>query len=494
MGASPNSHAAVVGARWSAIDVLFVRAMSAIAQLAYGYLLSPNDFGLYGLALSVTFFVRVYQDGGVRELLISADTDELDQTRSACFTVALTTNVGLAISLALIAPPVAEAYSEPHMVRLMNLVGLSLVANSGWAVANGSLRRDLRFRSLAKINLLASFLQYFVPLALLQVGVGVEALIWGLIASNIARTALGLHQLSEPVALAPLGRSWGLLRSRSGWLLGGTFFVALMTQGDYFVLGFYFETAALGVYFFAYQLANQAFFLVATSFQNVAAPYLAAKQRADTADGGQLLLIALATYCASVAVGTATMGLAMAANSLIWARKWTEAMPVVAVFVLALPLFIQYTVLRVLLLAEGRFREWATWAAGPAIALPLVAWFCALLGLSIAQCAVVIAALLGGTGVALASAAWRDLGVPVATYLARLSRLVAVALTAAAATCLPVLASGSWHPAAGWSALGAAIGLTVLASGMMVVDRGVFRLTASVLPLESVTERIRNLA
>ena len=59
--------------------------LSLSAQIALGWILSEDDFGLYALAIAVAACLQVFRDGGVSLWLARQKPDEFDQIANQAF-------------------------------------------------------------------------------------------------------------------------------------------------------------------------------------------------------------------------------------------------------------------------------------------------------------------------------------------------------------------------------------------------------------------------
>lgn len=233
----------------SAQAVLHLLVLSVLARL-----LSPSDFGVVSAALVVIGFSAIFTQLGMGPALVQRpvlDQRHLDTAFSFSLGMAVSVGGVIAASASLVAAFFQAPQVDP-VVRTLALIfpmqGLALVAES-------LARRELRFRWLAKIDVVAYGIAYgAVGVGLATVGWGVWALVWAELARVGIRTAVLI------VGQEPRPRiAWE--RAAFGELMyfGGGFTIArvanyLAVQGDNLVVGRMLGPAALGLYGRAYQL------------------------------------------------------------------------------------------------------------------------------------------------------------------------------------------------------------------------------------------------
>ncbi|MDP3426604.1 MAG: oligosaccharide flippase family protein, partial [Humidesulfovibrio sp.] len=86
------------GMLWVAGSAVVGRLASFGSQLVLGWLLTPEDFALYAIAVSVSALLWVVKNGGLREVLTQRGR-EYDALAPAAWRIALGCNVALALAL-----------------------------------------------------------------------------------------------------------------------------------------------------------------------------------------------------------------------------------------------------------------------------------------------------------------------------------------------------------------------------------------------------------
>ena len=62
--------AAVRGAAWFLLASTAAQSLSLLTQLALGYLLAEEEFGVYALALSFSSLIVILRNGGMHRILV----------------------------------------------------------------------------------------------------------------------------------------------------------------------------------------------------------------------------------------------------------------------------------------------------------------------------------------------------------------------------------------------------------------------------------------
>ena len=239
-------------------------------------LLSPDDFGLTGMAATLTGFLGLFRDAG----LSAATVQRLEVTHeqiSTLFWINLAVGVGLAGCTILLAPAVARFYGEPRLYWITIVTGTAFVFN-GLAAQHGALMaREMRFATQARIDLTALAVSSAVGVVMAFLGWRY----WSLVAMAVVAPIVS----AVGVLLAGRGRR-GLRGEEpaSGrcFVLGASdlnsFLVFLAWNTDNILLGRFWGAHALGLYGRAYQLATLPVEQLTSTLSGVAISGLSAVQ------------------------------------------------------------------------------------------------------------------------------------------------------------------------------------------------------------------------
>ncbi|MDX1412986.1 MAG: lipopolysaccharide biosynthesis protein [Candidatus Promineifilaceae bacterium] len=242
------------GLAWQYTSV-FTQALLQLAVLALlARLLSPEDFGLLGIAMIFVGFAALFSQLGVGPAIIQRS--ELTTTHIRVgFTLSILLSLALTLILWIITPIAVRFFHNDKLLTVLPVVSLNFFFAGFGVVAASLLRRKLQFNRLMWAEVGSYVLGYaLVGITLAWMDYGV----WALVGATLAQSALksGFLLLSQHHPLRP-----SLSRPELRELIhfGGGFTLARMfnygaTQGDYIVVGRVLGSADLGLYTRAYQL------------------------------------------------------------------------------------------------------------------------------------------------------------------------------------------------------------------------------------------------
>jgi O-antigen/teichoic acid export membrane protein len=268
----------ITGMAWAAwgkgaYTVLQLGVLAIMARL-----ITPAEFGVVSAAILVIGFSTVFSQLGLGPALVQrADLEQRHLDTAFSTSVLFGLLLGTIIWLG---APAAAGFLRMGEVRPVLRVLAGLFPLQGFSVAAESmLRRDLRFRWLANLDVLSYGLGYGgVGIALALAGWGVWALVAGQIAQSLVRT--GALLLQRPPRFPPSleGRAF-----RELLYFGGGFTVAraanyAAVNGDNMTVGRFLGPQALGFYGRAYSLMSAPAYAFGTVLDQVLFPAMAKVQ------------------------------------------------------------------------------------------------------------------------------------------------------------------------------------------------------------------------
>lgn len=345
------------GAMWMVLSTVGGKGLSFVAQIFLGWLLGKDDWGIYGIALSIAFFLQVFRDGGVRQMLVQRGHAEYESLAGPVFWMATAFNMATAVLLAAASPVVAWAYHDPRLVGLLLVMALSVPLSSPSVVSSARLRIDLRFGDLARMTLWSSVIRYGGSVALAYAHMGPLAFVIPIPVMAAFESVYCQWKTGErPWRRAAEMHRWPELFGRSKWLVLLAAAMVALDLSDYPVIGLYLTPETVGLYYFAYQLVAQTGALLAANIENVLLPALSRlgdeRERRRQAVIRALRTLGLLASPASLILGALISPL----EQLLWHGQWAAASPSVQILALFYPARAVFVVASSYLLAAGRFK------------------------------------------------------------------------------------------------------------------------------------------
>lgn len=348
--------------------------VSLISAAILARLLSPADYGLFGLVIGVQALVHSLGELGLSAAAVHKPDLTLEQS-SGLFWI----NTGLGFSLWLllsgISPFIAWSYNQPILIPLI------IVTSSGFAISGTGvqhralLARRLDFFRLSLIDLSAFAVGTTVSLTLAWLGFGVWALAFQGLALSLVNTG-GLWVFSgwRPSRFT---RRAGLrsLLSFGGYLTGARLVGSLVYSLDNLLLGFFAPVAQLGQYTRAKFISALPESLISNPVGSVTFPYLSKLQAEPVKLAQHYHRLLRLSLCGPFFAGLLFIPLGPDIVRILYGPQWDFAGELLSFLGLAAASRVLHSRTATLYLAIGHTDKWfklnalIPWAALSAMAL-----------------------------------------------------------------------------------------------------------------------------
>jgi PST family polysaccharide transporter len=115
-------------------------------------LLDPKDYGLVAMVTAITGILASLRDFGLSSASVQRVTINKEQT-STLFWINLLLGGFLTIAVLSLGPALSSFYHEPRLIGITSVLAIGFLINGAGAQHSALLQRELRFTSLAFIDL-----------------------------------------------------------------------------------------------------------------------------------------------------------------------------------------------------------------------------------------------------------------------------------------------------------------------------------------------------
>jgi PST family polysaccharide transporter len=347
------------GFAWLIAQTIGSKLVGLASQFILAWVLTKDDFGLWGSVTIIIGFSGLIQQAGLRETLIRRQ-----RTYHLWANPAFWMSAGLGLLAAALtaaaAHPVAVYFKEPRLVGLLLVLAATAPLMSLDTVAEARLQNQLRFQLLAWVNWGVAIGQLALQLLFaFMLDEKYRAYCFVLPRPFIALVRLTIlwRAARPPVRLRPEIRRWRFLYRDSATLFVASVFLMIQWQGDYIVLKRLYPAAVLGIYFMAYNLSIQTMQLFTGNLTGVLFPALS-KLQADPArqiraflDATRLLALIAVPLC-MLQAAVAEPGVRLFFQD----QKWQDVIPVLQALSVGMAFRVVASPGGSLIQAQGRFR------------------------------------------------------------------------------------------------------------------------------------------
>ena len=228
------------------------RVLGLASTLVLARVLAPADFGLLAMATTFAVAVEALSQLGLQDALVRhPDGDAL---RDTAFTLQLCRAAATAMVVAAAAPAAAWWFAEPRLTQVLLALAAAALMAGAENIGIVAFRRDMRFDRQFALLSGPRLLQVAVTIPLALALQNYWALLAGIVASRLARTAMTyvVHPYRPRLRLS----GWRTLAGFSLWTWATSVAGLVWDRCDPFVLGPRIGAGRLGVYLQALELAS----------------------------------------------------------------------------------------------------------------------------------------------------------------------------------------------------------------------------------------------
>ncbi len=297
--------------------------------------LTPYDYGLGAIILTVNEFARVVMGIGIDAKIIQSEQQNLEALCNSAYWLNWVVFFGLFVFQCLVAFPISWFY---HDIRLILPICLSAIPYLIWPIAAvqcALIYRGNQLKICAITNTIQNSISYISSALLAFSGMGVWSIVLpGIIVSPIA---VFVYYTSHPWRPTKgfTTKHWYEILSFGKNLLGVQLLKALRNNLDYLIVGRFLGVKELGIYFFGFN-AGLGISLSAISALNSALfPHLCAT-RSDWFEFRKTYLSSLKTISlVIIPLVFLQSGFAPLYVPVIFGQKWIVAIPILILICLS---------------------------------------------------------------------------------------------------------------------------------------------------------------
>jgi len=245
--ASDIKKSALKSVKWAALGEIASRFIRPLVILILARILTPEDFGVVGVAMIAIGLAQIFQDFGLGKTLVQCETD-VDKSANVIFWTNTTFAISLYLVIFICAPLFSKFFHSSKVTAVLRLLCLQIVLSSFVSVHQALFQRQFQFRELFFIRVSSAIVPGIISIPLALAGYGVWALVFGTLVGAVARAIL-FWKISpwRPKLTFDFWRAKQLFKF-SSWVTLETIILWMLCWGDSIVLGHFLGVKELGVY------------------------------------------------------------------------------------------------------------------------------------------------------------------------------------------------------------------------------------------------------
>jgi len=221
--------------------------LNLISTVVLARLLTPRDFGLVAMVMTVTGFLRVFKDAGLSIATVQRERITHAQV-SNLFWINIAVSALGSLIVAAAAPVIARFYHNPRLIGVTLILSTTFIISGSTVQHQALLKRQMRFKALALIEVGSMAIGVLVGVAMAALGYRY----WSLVGSSLSMEITGLlltWSASRWRPALPTRRSGiGPLLSFGAHRTAGDLITAIARGSDILLIGRFYGAGSVGLY------------------------------------------------------------------------------------------------------------------------------------------------------------------------------------------------------------------------------------------------------
>ncbi len=313
---------------------LFQRTFGIIKLIILARLLSPNDFGLMGIALLMVSTLDSFSQIGFQTWLVQKSGD-IKSYLDIAWTASIIRGIILCLILIFFAPLAADFFGAPEAKPIIQVISASILLQGFTNIGIVYLQKELQFRKLFIYEFGSTTIDFIATIAFAIALRNVWALAFGPLVGIVARLILSfiVHPFRPKINY---NREIIIdILTYGKWVFGSSIAIFLVTQGDSIFIGKYFGVVALGLYQMASTISNTPATEIGQTLSQITLPvYSKLKHDIPKLRYAFLKILTINAFL-SFLLTTLILSLAPEFAMIFLGDEWMPIVPIVQVLVLA---------------------------------------------------------------------------------------------------------------------------------------------------------------
>ena len=174
---------------WSVSERISLQVLRMLISIILARLLDPSEFGLIGMLAIFTNIAQSILDSGFGSALIQKK-DATQTDASSIFYFNLIIGIVLAGLFFFSAPLISEFYQQPSLTPITRVLSLSLIINAFSLIQLSMLRKNLDFKNLFIVGIIAVIFSGICSIVAAIMGLGVWALVIQTLSHSLAQAGI----------------------------------------------------------------------------------------------------------------------------------------------------------------------------------------------------------------------------------------------------------------------------------------------------------------
>jgi len=326
------SGSVIKGTSWMSGFRMFSRIISLIKIAVFARILTPSQFGIFGIATLVLALLEILTETGVNIILIQSK-NEIDKYVNSAWVVSIIRGIFISLCIVLLASSIGSFFNAPNAFGILLLISLVPFIRGFINPSEVAFQKDLKFNYEFWFRSSIFVFDGTTSIILVILTHSVYSLIWGLIAGALLELLISFI-LIKPLPRFHIHKDYlKEIFHKGKWITAYGVFSYIAENGDNLVVGKVIGTSALGIYEMAYNISTLPISEVTDVISKVVFPVYAKISEDARRLKSAFIKSTLAITVLVAALGSILLLFPSQIITIILGDKWLSVVPVLRVLV-----------------------------------------------------------------------------------------------------------------------------------------------------------------
>lgn len=244
----------IKGFSWLGGLRIITRILTFIKTLIVARILSPGEFGIFGIATLLLTLIEILTETGINIFLVQRK-DNVDKYISTAWVISIIRGLVIASVIFISAPFVANFFHSPDSYKVIILISLVPIIRGLINPSIIKLQKELLFHKEFYFRSFLSILETAVSIYLITFFHSVVGLIYGMIITALLEMIISFLIVNPIPKLVLRPMFFRKIISHGKWITASTIFNYFYQHGDDIAVGRLLNVASLGLYDMAYRIS-----------------------------------------------------------------------------------------------------------------------------------------------------------------------------------------------------------------------------------------------
>ncbi len=245
---------AVIGVSWIGALKFFSRGSSVFRTIIIARILSPSQFGVFGIATLMLSLIETLTETGINVVLVQRK-ENIEEYINTAWIISIARGILIFLAIFLSAGLVAAFFKSQDAYNLLVLISFAPLIRGFINPSVAKFQKELNFKKEFYYRISIVLVETLISLLLVVVTRDPISLVWGLVGGAIFEVIVSFYVVNPRPRFNFEKNIFKDIISHSKWITSSGIFGYLFGNGDNIVVGRVLGTSSLGIYDMAYTIA-----------------------------------------------------------------------------------------------------------------------------------------------------------------------------------------------------------------------------------------------